>query len=55
MSYVKASKDLPYLTDAEVAQKAHEYGFGDEARGELGGDGRFEEKATAKHESTTVR
>ena len=33
MSYVRASKELPYLTDAEVENVARQYGFGDEEEG----------------------
>ncbi|OBT39844.1 hypothetical protein VE00_09108 [Pseudogymnoascus sp. WSF 3629] len=33
MSYVRASKELPYLTDAEVENVARSYGFGDEETG----------------------
>ncbi|KFZ23078.1 hypothetical protein V502_02440 [Pseudogymnoascus sp. VKM F-4520 (FW-2644)] len=36
MSYVRASKELPYLTDAEVENVARQYGFGDEEEGATG-------------------
>ena len=29
MSYVRTSKEMPFLTDREIEQKAREYGFVD--------------------------
>jgi hypothetical protein len=45
MSYVRASKELPYLNDREIEQKAREYGFTgeDEEAGQLK-EARFGEK-----------
>lgn len=45
MTYVRASKEMPFLTDAEIDAKAREYGFvsDDEEAGQLK-EARFGEK-----------
>lgn len=45
MSYVRASKELPYLNDQEIEQKAREYGFTgeDDAAGKVN-EAKFGEK-----------
>jgi hypothetical protein len=45
MPYVRAAKEMPYLNDYEVEQKAREYGFtgADDAGGQVG-DARVGEK-----------
>jgi hypothetical protein len=45
ISYVRASHEMPFLTDEEIDQKAKEYGFSgsDDTAGQLG-DARFGEK-----------
>jgi len=45
MGYVRASKEMPFLTDAEIDQKAREYGFvsEDEEAGQMDA-ARFGEK-----------
>jgi sugar porter (SP) family MFS transporter len=45
MSYVRASKELPYLNDQEIEEKAREYGFvSDEEEGGQFKEGQFAEK-----------
>lgn len=52
MSYVRASKELPYLTDAEVENVARSYGFGDE---ELGGATGIEKSGNESSSGSDLR
>ena len=59
ISYVKASHELPKLTDAEVEQKALEYGFGDLGHPEdlekgNGNSSSDEQNETYRENNTTV-
>ncbi|PBP15736.1 hexose carrier protein [Diplocarpon rosae] len=51
MSYVKASYEMPFLTDREVEQMARQYGFGDsDEEIKIGGDVSGDEKQTSVRE-----
>ncbi|KAK2630083.1 hypothetical protein QTJ16_000903 [Diplocarpon rosae] len=51
MSYVKASFEMPFLTDREIEQMARQYGFGDsDEEIKIGGDISGDEKAPSVRE-----